>query len=99
MKKEHKAILKRITEEQAPLKNLHAELFPEEYDFMGDSFLDASERKKGINPMSKSYQIEVNERRAKMGVKPFSVTPDEQVVDDGLIDSWEYCRNLLKQQS
>ena len=98
MKKEHKAILERITEEQAPIKKLHAELFPEEYDYMYDSRLEMIERKRGINPMSESYQIEVDERRIKMGVKPFNAPFDEQL-HAGLIDSWEYCQNLLKQQS
>jgi len=51
-------------------RSLHANLFPEEYDFMYDDHVDAKARARGENPMQESYQIRVNERRKKMGIEP-----------------------------
>ena len=53
-------------------KQLHIELFSEEYDKMSDSILDAKERAKGINPMSKEYQQKVAKKRKNLGVSPLS---------------------------
>lgn len=47
---------------------IHRDKFPEEYDFMYDSSWDASDRKKGINPMTQEYINEVRLRRAALGV-------------------------------
>lgn len=33
-------------------REIHSEMFPEEYDFMMDSNADANDRRRGINPMS-----------------------------------------------
>lgn len=44
-------------------KKLHYVLFSEEFDHMYDSFADARDRARGINPMSIEYQNEVNEKR------------------------------------
>lgn len=51
----------------------HQALFPEEYDFCYDSNADANERKKGINPMSREYQLIVNFRRQQLGFDAFDV--------------------------
>src|SRR5690554_3670454 len=48
----------------------HVTMFPEETDFMSDDHVDADNRRRGINPMQEAYQIKVNERRKKMGLKP-----------------------------
>jgi hypothetical protein len=42
--------------------NFHTELFPEESDFFYDSIADANDRRQGINPMSKEYQLKQRER-------------------------------------
>ena len=68
-------------------KQLHIELFSEEYDKMSDSILDAKERAKGINPMSKEYQLKVAKKRKKLGVSQLSSSGDS--VDDS---SWELCK-------
>jgi|TARA_B110001452_G_scaffold41907_1_gene32168 hypothetical protein len=68
-------------------KQLHIELFSEEYDKMSDSILDAKERAKGINPMSKKYQLKVAKKREHLGVSPLSSSGDS--VDDS---SWELCK-------
>jgi hypothetical protein len=67
-------------------KQLHIELFSEEYDKMSDSILDAKERAKGINPMSKEYQLKVAKKRKRLGVSLLSNSGDS--VDDS---SWELC--------
>ena len=53
-------------------RSIHAEKFPEEYDFMYDSFLDKKERESGINPMNKEYIDKINSKRAALGVSPLS---------------------------
>ena len=68
-------------------KQLHIELFSEEYDKMYDSILDAKERAKGINPMSKEYQLKVAKKRKRLGVSPLSSSGES--VDDS---SWELCK-------
>tara|TARA_B100000809_G_C14971956_1_gene471273 strand:+ start:277 stop:750 length:474 start_codon:yes stop_codon:yes gene_type:complete len=50
---------------------LHTAIFPEEYDYQGDSYSDTKERKRGIDPLSKSYIKTVVERRLKFGVEPY----------------------------
>ena len=67
-------------------KQLHIELFSEEYDKIYDSILDAKERAKGINPMSKEYQLKVAKKRKKLGVSQLSSSGDS--VDDS---SWKLC--------
>ena len=68
-------------------KQLHIELFLEEYDKIYDSILDAKERAKGINPMSKEYQLKVAEKRRRLGVSPLSDSGES--VDDS---SRELCK-------
>ena len=43
--------------------------------------------------MSQAYQDRVNKRRLDMGVAPFE--PTEEIEQNGLISSWEYCRGKL----
>lgn len=47
----------------AEVLELHTQLFPEEFDFMGDSRVDISDRDAGINPTQRSAQEETNRRR------------------------------------
>lgn len=49
---------------------LHAKLFSEEYDFMGDSIADSRDRARGTNPMSDEYENKVNQKRISMGFLP-----------------------------
>lgn len=56
-------------------RKLHAELFPEEYDFVYDSKWEASERRRGVNPVSAEYIAASDERRAQLGFRPFVVDP------------------------
>lgn len=59
---------KRLIESLA--REVHFEMFPEEYDEISDSGSDASDRRNGKNPMSKEYTERVNIRRKKIGVPP-----------------------------
>lgn len=82
------------------MHKLHLELFPEEYDYVYDSIADAGDRARGKNPMSQKYIDQVNERRIKMGVKPYDITehsPENHkkaVNDLSLIDSELYIERL-----
>ena len=53
-------------------RNIHIERFPEEYDFMYDDHVDANQRDRGINPMSKEYIDRIKAKRAALGVSPLS---------------------------
>ena len=59
--------------------SIHGVLFPEEFDFMLDDNVDAKDRQRGINPMSKDYQNKVNAKRQKLGLQPLS--------ENGMCDS------------
>ncbi|RUO71655.1 hypothetical protein [Idiomarina ramblicola] len=59
--------------------NVHSRYFPEEYDYIYDSSVEAKNRKRGINPMSQEYTDKVNEKRAQLGVSPLG--PDGQAQD------------------
>tara|TARA_Y100000385_G_scaffold127843_1_gene133062 strand:+ start:373 stop:927 length:555 start_codon:yes stop_codon:yes gene_type:complete len=74
-------------------KQLHIELFSEEYDKIYDSISDAKERAKGINPMSKEYQLKVAKKRKKLGVSQLSSSGDS--VDDS---SWELCKEEFEER-
>lgn len=65
-------------------RNIHFELFPEEYDFMMDSISDAKDRRRGINPMSEEYTECANARRKELGVSPLG--PNGMPVSK---ESWE----------
>jgi hypothetical protein len=51
---------------------MHVKLYPEEYDCMFDRFVEARDRRRGVNPMSKEYIEKVNEKRIKEGVSPLA---------------------------
>ncbi len=72
-------------------KKLHIELFPEEYDKILDSILEAKERSLGINPMSKEYQLKVGKKREHLGVSPLSISGES--IDDS---SWQLCLKEIK---
>lgn len=58
-------------ERQNLIHLLHVATFPEEYSYQHDSYLEASRRKSGINPLSEKYMKIVDERRFKLGVEPY----------------------------
>ena len=62
----------RPSKELEKISYYHVRIFPEEYDFIYDDTCDEQMRKEGINPMKGSYQLEVNKRRKKIGVGPYS---------------------------
>ena len=66
-------------------RRLHIELFPEEYDFMLDSWVDSIERDKGMNPMSSDYVQRTNLKRQKLVFKPYEIVGEN---DDTF--SWVY---------
>lgn len=57
-------------------RELHAALFPEEYDHMYDSVSEAKDRQRGKNPMNAEYVEKTNTLRAQLGFTPFSVGPN-----------------------
>ena len=61
------ALLEQI---HALARRIHADRFPEEYDFMMDSICDAERRSRGENPMSADYIARVNAKRRSEGVSP-----------------------------
>ena len=72
------------------VRDLEFQLFPENYDQVGDSMSDSKMRKQGKNPMSAEYTAKVNARRVKLGVTPLG--------ENGLpVDNsaFQYCINLL----
>jgi len=71
-------------------RKLHTELFPEEYDEIGDSIQDAVERSKGNNPMSKEYIKRMDDKRIKLGFNPLS--PAGYNEND---DTIGYCKKLI----
>jgi len=49
-------------------RHIHAEKFPEEYDFMYDSGVDVKERNRGINPMNQEYIDKIKNKRSDLDV-------------------------------
>ena len=70
--RERRRLAMRASEELKKINYYHVRIFPEEYDFIYDDTFDEQMRKEGTNPMKESYQLEVNKRRRKIGVVPFS---------------------------
>ena len=71
---------------------IHVTKFPEEYDFMLDSFCDAKERQRGINPMCHNYIELVRRMREESGVS--------QLSDRGMPvsrDSYKLCETKAKE--
>lgn len=57
-------------------RELHVALFPEEYDYVYDSFSEAKDRARGITPMNADHVGKTNTLRAQLGFTPFKVGPD-----------------------
>jgi len=76
------------------VKQLHVELFKEEYDFMYDSGVDASERTKGNNPMSSEYIEKRDKKRVALGFNPLEKDGEPSHDDDTL----EYCKKLITKE-
>ncbi|WP_351089138.1 hypothetical protein [Shewanella sp. S1-49-MNA-CIBAN-0167] len=74
--------------------DLHATLFPEEYDFIYDSNVDAKERKKGINPMNQEYTDRMNQKRIELGISPLGSGGKEE--DSSSI---ELCHSIVNNLS
>ena len=72
-------------------RKIHAEKFPEEYDFMYDDHVDSADRKKGKNPMSDEYIDKVAEKREKLG---FSQLSENGMSESN--DTWEFCIQKAK---
>lgn len=53
-------------------RKIHAERFPEEWDFLLDDNVDCSSRLKGVNPLSDKYIEKTNQRRLRQGLAPLS---------------------------
>jgi len=61
-------------------RELHVLLFPEETDFMTDSYADLKDRDRVINPMSKEYIEKMEKKRDMLGVP--QLTENGKPVDD-----------------
>jgi len=72
-------------------RSIHCSLFPEEYDFMGDSFSDAKDRSRGINPMSESYIKKIVEKRKVLHFEPLSSSGESTSSD-----TRNYCLKIVK---
>ena len=77
-------------------RKIHIERFSEEYDFMYDSNVDANERDRGINPMSKEYIEKINKKRAALGVSPLSES-GMPISDDTMALCIEEAKKIIKQ--
>jgi hypothetical protein len=53
-------------------KEVHFEMFLEEYDQQMDSISDAKDRRRGKNPMCAEHVAKVNSRRKALGASPLS---------------------------
>lgn len=74
-------------------RTIHAEKFPEEYDFMYDSGVDAKERSRGVNPMSQEYIEKITKKRSEIGVA--------QLAENGMSvsdDTYQLCLEEAKLQ-
>ncbi|MDE4061721.1 hypothetical protein [Phaeobacter gallaeciensis] len=72
------------------LRELHMELFAEEYSFMMDSNADLKIRSLNESPLSEDYLNLVNKRRANLGVSQYDG------VDSGICDdTWQFCCDKL----
>ncbi len=95
LSKEEIAVLDRKEAIEKEIENMahkiHIEKFPEEYDCMGDSILDAEERSRGINPMNQEYIEKIQKKREKLGVSQLSES-GRRVSDD----TFNLCRKEAK---
>jgi hypothetical protein len=112
-KRKHNEARKGLTEEQIAFldgedeeskkieelaRKIHAEKFPEEYDFMYDSLPDANDRKRGINPMSAEYVEKIEQKRSDLGVSPLSES-GMPTSDDTLKLCLEEATKIIKQSN
>ena len=74
---------------------LHGRLFPEEYDFMGDSILDAKERDQGNNPMSEDYIRKIDDKRRVLGFSALD-SSGNTIENDTLKFCTSVARNTLE---
>jgi len=94
------AEIKQVNEEDARdqqisqlARTLHFELFPEESDNQLDSISDATNRRRGINPMNAEYTAKVNARREELGVSPLG--PNGMPTTN---DSWDVAYRKAQEQ-
>jgi hypothetical protein len=80
---------------EALARKNHAKKFPEEYDFQYDSFADAKDRARGINPMSQHYIEKVKKKRVDLGVSPLSESGDS-TSDDTMKMCLKEARDVIK---
>lgn len=74
-------------------RTIHSEKFPEEYDFIYDSGADASERSRGINPMTQAYAEKIKKKRASLCIS--------QLAENGMPaseDSYQICLEEAKKR-
>jgi hypothetical protein len=76
-------------------RKIHRERFSEEYDFMYDSNVDANDRDRGINPMSKEYIERINKKREALGVSPLSES-GMSISDDTMDLCIEEAKKIIK---
>lgn len=74
-------------------KTIHVEKFPEEYDFMYDSSVDAKDRARGISPMRQEYIEKIAKKRSELGVTQLSASG--MSVSD---DTYQQCLEEAKLQ-
>jgi hypothetical protein len=75
---------------EAAARFLHGELFPEEYDFMGDSYWEKQQRDRGISPVDDAHTALTNAKRHALRVPELDVS--------GLPlagGSWDLCERLV----
>jgi hypothetical protein len=98
MNRHKKELLKNFTAEEiqqmeefdSKVRELHALIFPEEYDYMWDSFAESKDRNKGVNPMSSSYIEKIKNKRTALGIP--------QLSESGMpVDTttYEICKNEI----
>lgn len=85
-------LLKLQTNFKSLVNELHVKLFPEEYDYVYDSGVDANARRLGENPMSEEYVNKMNDKRVKLGFLP--LTQDGYAQDSS--KTLEYCKKLIR---
>ena len=90
MGKKNKKRKQRLHFEDSAIQQLarqwHYQIFPEEYDHMLDSGVDAKERARGINPMSSEYTESVNRRRIQLGFQAYSGKTNSNVTYEWIQD-------------
>jgi hypothetical protein len=73
-------------------RHLQASLFPEEYDFLGDSYYELQQRDRGVSPMADEHTTLMNEKRRAFGIPALDAGGRATACD-----SWEFCEKLVRQ--